>query len=214
MSIAQFPEIDLQILMSVPLITDNCGTHPFTGARFPTSVLVTSITSSSATIQWMLTEPYIPSLPETFTVSYGTSSGQLNFITQEMTASPTNQIYSTQLNSLQPGTVYFYRIGSQDDFGTIFTEEMTFLTNEESKSKFCNLVRDIMLCVGSSEVTDLQVESTSDTNFIITWEPPATPNGNILSYSISISNLKDGSAVRQENIETTTITQTELGKLN
>ena len=26
--------------------------------RFPTSVLVTSITSSSASIQWMLTDPY------------------------------------------------------------------------------------------------------------------------------------------------------------
>ena len=69
------------------------------------------------------------------------------------------------------------------------------------------------MLAGSSEVTTLQAESTSDTTLVISWEPPATPNGNILSYSVSIVNLKDGSAVRQENIETTTITQSELGKL-
>ena len=110
--------------------------RPFAGElapRLPTSIRNISITSSSATIQWMLTDPYIPSHPEAFTVLYGNSSGQLNFNTSEITAYPTSQTYSTQLNSLQPGTVYFYRIRSMNDIDTISTEEMVFLTNDESK---------------------------------------------------------------------------------
>ena len=63
----------------------------------------------------------------------------------------------------------------------------------------------------SSAVTNLLVESTDDTTLVISWEPPATPNGNILSYSVSIVNLKDDSAVRQENTISTSITQTGLG---
>ena len=100
--------------------------------RFPTSVLVASITSSSATVQWMLTDPYIPSYPETFTVLYGTSSGQLNFTTPEITANPNCQTYSTQLNSLQPGTVYFYRIEARNVFMTSYTNTFSFTTVDTS----------------------------------------------------------------------------------
>ena len=105
-------------------------------ARIPTSsnsVLVTSITSSSATIQWMLTDPYIPSLPETFTVLYGNSSGQLNFNTPEITANSNSQTYSTQLSSLQPGTVYFYRIQAINRFGSNSTGVMSFTTSDRSE---------------------------------------------------------------------------------
>ena len=65
----------------------------------------------------------------------------------------------------------------------------------------------------SSEVTELQAESTDDATLVISWEPPATPNGNITSYSVSIINLKDGSAVRQESTISTTTTQTGLGTI-
>ena len=66
----------------------------------------------------------------------------------------------------------------------------------------------------ASEVTNLQAESANDTTLAISWEPPATPNGNITSYSVSIINLKDGSGVRQENIpvEINNLTETDLGK--
>ena len=65
----------------------------------------------------------------------------------------------------------------------------------------------------SSAVTNLQAESTDGTTLVISWEPPATPNGNIISYSVSIINLKDGSAVRQENTPTETLVlkETNLG---
>ena len=62
-----------------------------------------------------------------------------------------------------------------------------------------------------SAVTNLLVEFTDDTTLVISWGPPATPNGNILSYSVSIINLKDGNAVRQENTISTTVTLTGLG---
>ena len=98
--------------------------------RFPTSVLVTFITSSSATIQWMLTDLYIPSRPETFVVLYANNSGQLDFNinTPEITANPTSQIYSSQLNLLQPGTVYYYRIDGSNQFATISTDVRAFST--------------------------------------------------------------------------------------
>ena len=107
--------------------------------RFPTPVLVISITLSNATIQWIqwiLTDPYI-SHPETFAVFYGNSSGQLNSSTPDITANSNSQTYSTQINSLQPGTVYFYKIRSMNDFYTVFTGEMSFLTNKESKLYTC-----------------------------------------------------------------------------
>ena len=55
--------------------------------------------------------------------------------------------------------------------------------------------------IEASEVTNLQAESANYTTLVISWGPPATPNGNILGYSINIINLKDGSSVRmQENV--------------
>ena len=81
----------------------------------------------------MLTEPYNASHPETFTVYYGMSSEQLNLSTPEITASTASQTYSTQLDSLQPATVYFYTIQSENKFTAITTDVMSFITNEESK---------------------------------------------------------------------------------
>ena len=112
--------------------------------RLPTSVSEISITSSSATIQWMLTDPYNPSQPETFIVSYGVTSGQLNMSTSGVTANPTSQTYSTQLNLLQPGTVYFYRIVSRNVIGTVSTGLESFLT--ESGGLYCHTTNIKFLC--------------------------------------------------------------------
>ena len=54
-------------------------------------------------------------------------------------------------------------------------------------------------------------QSTDDTALVVSWEPPVTPNGNITSYSVNITNLRDGSTVRHD-IETAIITLTNLGK--
>jgi hypothetical protein len=61
----------------------------------------------------------------------------------------------------------------------------------------------------------LRTNSTNDTILVVSWAPPANPNGDIHNYSVSIINLADGSIVRQVNtdISDNTITETELGKL-
>ena len=101
----------------------------------------TSITSSSVTIQWMLTDPYNPSRPETFRVIYGDGPTNLDMSTPVVTAIPTSQTYSTQLNSLQPATVYFYRLEAMNTFEAISTDLMFFLTSTES-SKLCGNIKD------------------------------------------------------------------------
>ena len=101
--------------------------------RFPRSVVEKSISSTSATIQWRLTDPYNPSQPETFYVSYGFTSGQLNMITPGVTADSTRQTYSTQLNSLRPAMVYIYRLVAMNRFDTLFYNELAFVTEDDSE---------------------------------------------------------------------------------
>jgi hypothetical protein len=46
---------------------------------------------------------------------------------------------------------------------------------------------------------------------LISWEHPANPNGDILSYSVSIADLGDGSTVRLGETVTNKVAQTNLG---
>jgi phosphodiesterase/alkaline phosphatase D-like protein len=80
----------------------------------------------------MLADPYNSSRPETFIVSYGVTSRQLNMSTPGKTAKPTSQTYSRRLSSLQPGTVYYYRVESRNRFETIITDEIFFRTLDDS----------------------------------------------------------------------------------
>ena len=76
------------------------------------------------------------------------------------------------------------------------------------------VIQILTLFTVSSAVANLVADSMgNDDTLVISWGPPVTPNGAITSYSISIINLKDGSAVRQENvsIETLSVTETGLG---
>jgi hypothetical protein len=81
----------------------------------------------------MLADPYDSSRPETFNVSYGVTSGQLSMSTRGIIANRASQTYSTQLTSLQPGTVYYYRVWSMNKFETVATDEMSFTTKDESE---------------------------------------------------------------------------------
>lgn len=58
------------------------------------------------------------------------------------------------------------------------------------------------------------MNSVNDTVLDILWEAPATPNGGILHYYVSIINLADGSTVREETREGKSFTQKNLGILN
>ena len=101
--------------------------------RLPTSIRNIFVTSSSATIQWMLMDPFIPSRPETFTVLYGTSSEDLSSNSPQMIANSMIQTYSTPLTSLQTATLYYYKVRSRNEFATRDTDVLSFTTNDESE---------------------------------------------------------------------------------
>ena len=48
----------------------------------------------------------------------------------------------------------------------------------------------------SGPVSDLQINSPDDFTLVISWRPPTIPNGNILSYTVTIENLRDGTTLR------------------
>ena len=135
--------------------------------------------------------------------------------TPSIMVNPTSQTYTTQLDLLQPATVYFYRIESRNRFESRLTGVRSFTTSDSSK---CNThtFRDAIVVIAlvsavSSEVTEIQVSSTNDTTLLFSWEPPANPNGIILSYTISVVNLADFGVVRHDSTVSTTFSQTDLG---
>ena len=60
-------------------------------------------------------------------------------------------------------------------------------------------------------MTGVQSRTLNDAALVINWGPPDDPNGNIISYSVSIIDLRNGNPVRQENLIGTSLTQTDLG---
>ena len=79
-------------------------------------------------------------------------------------------------------------------------------------------VSSIALCfppstsIESGPVSDLELNSVNDTTLLISWGEPVSPNGNILSYSITITDLRDNSTVRSEMVGNTTYMELNLGR--
>ena len=68
----------------------------------------------------------------------------------------------------------------------------------------------------SGPVSDLQANSPDDFTLVISWRPPTTPNGNIISYTVTIENLRDGTTLRDivdPSAVTTTLTENGLGTI-
>ena len=61
----------------------------------------------------------------------------------------------------------------------------------------------------SGPVSALEVNSVNDTTLLISWGEPVSPNGNIISYFITIADLRGDSTVRINN---TDYVQINLGK--
>ena len=185
--------------------------------RIPESVQIRYITPISATVQFTLTDPFDATRPEGFVVMYGLISGQLNSNSSVITATSSSQTYSITLTSLQIGTQYFYRVVTTNQFATQITDEMSLLTNDTRKLivmyGFYSQLSVIFL-LGPGPVSALEVNSVNDTTLLISWGEPVSPNGNILSYSITITDLRDDSAVRSEDKateESTIFVVTRLG---
>ena len=102
--------------------------------RHPESVIVTSTTPTGVTIQWMLTESFNATGPETFVVLYGTTQDILSRTSTSMViATATSQTYSIQLNSLDIGTQYYFQVQSRNRFGSVVSNVMDFTTDDTSK---------------------------------------------------------------------------------
>ena len=66
----------------------------------------------------------------------------------------------------------------------------------------------------SGPVRDLQTNSPDDFTLVISWRPPTTPNGNIISYTVRIDNLRDGTTLRDimdHSAAMTSLTESGLG---
>ena len=63
---------------------------------------------------------------------------------------------------------------------------------------------------------NLQTNSPDNSTLVISWRPPITPNGNIISYTVTIENLRDGTTLRDivdPSAATTSLTENSLGTL-
>ena len=106
----------------------SCYIHAGTlAARIP-QVFGLSTTSSSAIIHWRV--PADPHKSENYAVLYGT----VNNSSQLESKTPATSANSAQLYVLQPGTVYYYRIESRNEYETVFTAVMEFKTDDSSES--------------------------------------------------------------------------------
>ena len=66
----------------------------------------------------------------------------------------------------------------------------------------------------SGPVSDLQTNSPDDFTLVISWRPPTTPNENIISYTVRIDNLRDGTTLRDimdHSTAMTSLTENDLG---
>ena len=119
-----------------------------------------------------------------------------------------NIVHTTQLTKTSNSVLLQNRIESRNQFDTLYTSRISFVTIEDSMS----VVWLAFFFAGSDEVVALQANSTRDNTVTISWQHPANPNGHILNYSVIIIDLSDGSTVRQETAVSTSVYQTDLGE--
>ena len=100
-------------------ITDITVT-PVTDDSYPRlpDVINSNSTESTVTITWSFTS-LLETRNETFTVLYGTSPGQLGLTSPPVSSVPNVNQYSIHLMSLQPGTIYYYQIWSENRFTSL-----------------------------------------------------------------------------------------------
>ena len=68
----------------------------------------------------------------------------------------------------------------------------------------------------SGPVTDLQTNSPDNSTLVISWRPPTTPNGNIISYTVRIDNIRSGTTLRDiknHSAAITSLTENDLGTI-
>ena len=64
----------------------------------------------------------------------------------------------------------------------------------------------------SSAITSLTSDSPDGTTLVLNWQPPDSPNGGILNYTVRITQHSDGVRISEENVSNTTFTATNLSE--
>ena len=80
-----------------------------------------------------------------------------------------------------------------------------------TQQTFC-ILKKIHFTARPGGIGDVQRSSSSNTTLILSWEPPASPNGVILNYLVRIINLSDGRIVSEDSLVGTMATLAGLGK--
>lgn len=94
--------------------------------RVPVVIDVSS-NETTVTITWTLTRQ--DSRNETFIIIYGTTPGELNQVF-EAAQNNSDELYTAELVSLEPGTTYYFQIRSTNAFDSVTTEERSISTVE------------------------------------------------------------------------------------
>ena len=156
-------------------------------------VVISDISDNTATVSWT-----VPSItePQEYYLIYGTSQDRLNLtsdrIRGHIDVSLVNETYSISLQNLESGTEYFVAVVALFGSTTLYSETVSFTTNEPGKT----------LCIMHTCVYNTVFYSAPagpPRNFTITvdgislmfsWQPPAGSR-TILSYTVSCSVGRD-----------------------
>ena len=58
----------------------------------------------------------------------------------------------------------------------------------------------------------MEIEAPNNTTLTLSWQPPVSPNGEILYYIVEVSLLSNGEMIEEENISANTHTLSDLSK--
>ena len=160
----------------------------------PTLVMTINITSTSATVQWVV--PYLAYTPEQYTIRYGLDRELLDHMsttihsTQDISAK--NKTYENSLHELAPNKVYYFEIHSENTFGETTTALMMLTTLEAGTynmhAQSLTGIKCSNVTLGpSSPPSDFQLSATTPTSIMFHWSPPPEDdqNGIITSYVLT-----------------------------
>ncbi len=70
----------------------------------------------------------------------------------------------------------------------------------------------LYVLVDSSAITSLTSHSPDGSTLILNWQPPDSPNGDILNYTVRVTRYSDGVRISEQNVIDTTFTATSLSE--
>ncbi len=144
--------------------------------RVPVMVNAVIITSSSATIQWSFPR-LLEMRNKIISIFYGTTSEQLGVIIYPIPSDPNMDQYSIQLMSLQPGTRYVYQKEFANRTDGVEYEFKLLIISELDSPNYPE----------SGAITSLTSDSPDGSTLVLNWQPPDSPNEDILNYTVRIT---------------------------